>query len=70
MICSMVLLPLAVLYLASHSQRKQNTLQTSMNFLALAVIADFDDFFYGALFDKEFKTVITNQKVYEKFLVQ
>ena len=22
-----------------------------MNFLALAVIADFDDFFYGALFD-------------------
>ena len=40
-----------------------------MNFLALAVIADFDDFFYGALFDQEFKKVITNKSVYGKFLV-
>ena len=41
-----------------------------MDFLALAVIADFDDFFYKALFDKEFKQVITDKKVYENFLVQ
>ena len=40
-----------------------------MNFLALAVIADFDDFFYGALFDSEYKKVITDRDVYENFLV-
>ena len=41
-----------------------------MNFLALAVIADFDDFFYGALFDNEYKNVISNKNVYKNFLVQ
>ena len=40
-----------------------------MNFLALAVIADFDDFFYGALFDTEYKKVITETDVYQNFLV-
>jgi len=39
-----------------------------MNFLALAVIADFDDFFYAALFDTEYKRVITNPETYAKFL--
>ena len=39
-----------------------------MNFLALAVIADFDDFFYGALFDNEYKQVITDTDVYGNFL--
>lgn len=39
-----------------------------MNFLALVVIADFDDFFYGALFDNEYKDVITDTDTYEEFL--
>ena len=39
-----------------------------MNFLALAVIADFDDFFYGALFDSQFKRVITDGDTYGDFL--
>ena len=39
-----------------------------MNFLALAVIADFDDFFYGALFDNQFKRVITEGEVYGNYL--
>ena len=41
-----------------------------MNFLALAVIADFDDFFYGALFDNEYKKVITDSDTYGEFLQQ
>ena len=41
-----------------------------MNFLALAVIADFDDFFYGALFDNEYKKVITDGDCYGEFLQQ
>ena len=41
-----------------------------MNFLALAVIADFDDFFYGALFDNEYKKVITDGDTYGEFLQQ
>jgi len=40
-----------------------------MNFMALVVIADFDDFFYGALADGEYKKVITNSDgTYDEFL--
>lgn len=40
-----------------------------MNFLALVVIADFDDFFYNALFDTEYKDIVTNgDGVYDEFL--
>ena len=65
---SMVMVVEATNYIALVTN--QTHIEIVMNFLALAVIADFDDFFYGALFDNEYKTVITNQKVYEKFLVQ
>merc|ERR1719464_736834 len=41
-----------------------------MNFMALVVIADFDDFFYGALFDTAYKDVITNKEgTYDEFLM-
>ena len=39
-----------------------------MNFLALAVIADFDNFFYDALFDPTYKKVITDSDLYGEFL--
>ena len=48
----------------------QTHIEIVMNFLALAVIADFDDFFYGALFDNEYKKVISNKNVYKDFLIQ
>ena len=48
----------------------QTHIEIVMNFLALAVIADFDDFFYGALFDNEYKNAISNKNVYKNFLVQ
>ena len=44
-------------------------LEIVMNFLALAVIADFDDFFYNALFDNQFKRVITDSETYGNFLL-
>ena len=40
-----------------------------MNFLALAVIADFDDVFYYALTDAEYQKVITDEPYTEQFLM-
>lgn len=41
-----------------------------MNFMALVVIADFDDFFYSALLESPYKEVITNSdKTYDEFLL-
>ena len=40
-----------------------------LNFMALVVIADFDDFFFGALFDRTYKDVVTDIDVYSDFLI-
>lgn len=40
-----------------------------MNFMALCIIADFDDNFYDALADTEYKDVITDQVIYGEFLL-
>ena len=63
---TMVLLVEAVNYIALITNLTH--LDIVMNFLALAVIADFDDFFYNALFDNQFKRVITDGDTYKKFL--
>lgn len=39
-----------------------------MNFLALVVIADFDNFFYQALFDNTYKDVINDKETFGEFL--
>ena len=62
----MVLMVESVNYIALMTNTTH--LNIVMNFLALAVIADFDDFFYGALFDSQFKRVITDGDTYGDFL--
>ena len=40
-----------------------------MNFLALVVISDFDDFFYGGLRNETWKEFLTNQETYGELLM-
>ena len=40
-----------------------------MNFLALVVIADFDEYFYSAVKDDDLVDVVTGETPYEEFLI-